>query len=250
MSENAARRRFRVDSVEPDAAGLIDLGAVRRHLEVLRAGVGDVVYLFDGRGAEVEAEIRVFDGSDASAAVRTRVTNDSESDLECWLVQALPAHTARMDSIVRQVTELGVDRIVPVVAERSQQAKAKAAAMQRRAERWRRIAEAAAEQSHRARVPEVEVPCGFGELEWDLLPRPMFIADPGAGAVARAPAPDAVSVLVGPEGGWTEPEVSAALAAGAQSFGLGPRVLRADTAGVVAVSLFQSWWGDIGGAAG
>lgn len=245
MSENAAPRRFRVDSVEPDAAGLIDLGAVRHHLEVVRAGVGDVVYLFDGRGAEIEAEISAFGASGVSATVRTRVTKKSESDLECWLVQALPARPARMDSIVRQVTELGVDRIVPVVAERSQQTKAKAAAMQRRAERWGRIAEAAAEQSRRTRVPEVEMPCAFGELEWDRLPRPIFIADPGAGSVAGVPVPGAVSVLVGPEGGWTQSEVDAALAAGAESIGLGPRVLRADTAGVVAVTLFQALWGDL-----
>ena len=189
----------------------------------------------------------MLDGNDAAAAVRTQVINESESNLECWLVQALPARTARMDSIVRQVTELGVNRIVPVVAERSRQAKARPAAMQRRADRWARIAEAAAEQCHRARVPEVEAPCGFGELDWDRLARPMFIADPGAGSVARDPAPGAVSVLVGPEGGWTESEVDTALAAGAQSFGLGPRVLRADTAGVVAVTLFQSMWGDLAG---
>lgn len=245
MSEKAARRRFRVDSVEPDAAGLIDLGAVRHHLEVLRAAVGDVVYLFDGRGTEVEAEIRAFDTSGVSAAVRTRVTYESESDLECWLVQALPARPARMDSIVRQVTELGVDRIVPVVAERSQQTKASVTAMQRRTERWGRIAEAAAEQSRRTRVPDIEVPCAFGELEWECLPRPIFIADPGASPVARDPAQVAISVLVGPEGGWTQPEVSTALAAGAQSFGLGPRVLRSDTAGVVAVTLFQALWGDL-----
>lgn len=245
MSGTGVHRRFRVDSVEPDAAGRIDLGAVRRHLAVLRAGVGDVIYLFDGRGAEVEAEISVLDGNDAVAAVRTRVINESESNLECWLVQALPARTARMDSIVRQVTELGVDRIVPVVAERSQQAKARPAAMQHRAERWARIAAAAAAQCHRARVPEIEVPCDFGELDWDRLPRPMFIADPGAGSVPQAPAPGAVSVLVGPEGGWTGPEVDTAIAAGARAFGLGPRVLRADTAGVVAVTLFQSLWGDL-----
>ena len=239
------RRRFRINSVEPDASGHIDLSTARRHLEVLRAGLGDVVYLFDGRGTEVEAEIKVFDEYGTVAIVRKQVTNESESDLECWLVQAIPIRIARMDTIIRQVTELGVHRVVPGVAERSQQAKAKLATMQRRANRWSRIAEAAAEQSCRTQVPKIDVPCGFDDLDWGCLPRPMFIADPEAGSVGRVPVLRIVSLLVGPEGGWTEREVNSALAEGAHPFGLGPRVLRADTAGVVAITLFQALWGDL-----
>tara|TARA_B100001245_G_C22817555_1_gene393546 strand:+ start:79 stop:303 length:225 start_codon:yes stop_codon:yes gene_type:complete len=73
----------------------------------------------------------------------------------------------------------------------------------------------------------------------------MFVADPGKPPVARIPEPNTVSLLIGPEGGWTEREIDAALSAGAQPFGLGARVLRSDTAGVVAITLFQSLWGDL-----
>ena len=239
------RRRFRVDAVDSDVGGRIDLGAVRRHLEVVRARIGDLVYLFDGHGAEVEAEIVAFDGSVVAATVRARVSNHSESDLECWLIQALPARAARMDAIVRQTTELGVHRIVPVIAERSQHSGAKPATMQRRRQRWARIAAAAAEQSCRAVVPEVAEPGELADIDWDSLAQPILIAEPGAGPMPQEMRPAAVSVLVGPEGGWTEAEVNAALDAGATLFGLGPRVLRADSAAVVALTLVQSRWGDL-----
>ena len=239
------KRRFCVNSVKPDANGSIDLSNIRQHLEVVRVGVGDVVHLFDGRGREVEAEISVFDGRSALASVRKQVTRDTESPLECWLIQAIPVRIVRMDTIVRQVAELGVYRVVPVFAERSQQAKVKPAATRRRADRWSRIAEAAAEQSCRAHVPEVDAPCAFDDLDWECFPRPMFIAEPGKPPVPRVPATSTVSLLIGPEGGWTGREISAAHSFGAQPFGLGPRVLRADTAGVVATTVFQSLWGDL-----
>ena len=86
------KRRFLVDSVKPDATGHIDLNTIRRHLEVVRANVGDVVYLFDGCGTEVEAEISIFDGCAAVAAVRKRVTTDTESALECWLIPVSYTH--------------------------------------------------------------------------------------------------------------------------------------------------------------
>ena len=239
------KRRFRVSSVKPDATGHIDLNTIRRHLEVVRATVGDVIYLFDGCGTEVEAEISVFDGCAAVAAVRKQVSNDTESALECWLIQAIPARIVRMDTIIRQVTELGVYRIAPVFAERSQQSKAKLSATRRRASRWNRIAEAAAEQSCRTHVPKIDPPCAFSELDWKCFPQPMFVADPGKPPVARILEPNTVSLLIGPEGGWTEREIDAALSVGAQPFGLGARVLRSDTAGVVAITLFQSLWGDL-----
>jgi len=239
-------RRFLVDSVTADDTGRIDIRAVRRHLDVVRVGVGDTIYLFDGNGAEVRAEIMTLDRDEAVASVRESITNDSESPLECWLVQALPARPSRMDTIIRQVTELGVARVVPVVTERSQQAKAKAATMHRRTERWRRIAVTAAEQSGRTRVPSVDLPCALTDLEWERLPAPLLMAEPTAGPVDRTAAPDRLTLLVGPEGGWTEAELALAREAGARPFSLGPRVLRADTAGAAALSLLQFLWGDLG----
>lgn len=253
-----ARRRFRVDAVL-EAGREIDPGtAVHHHLRVLRVAAGDIVYLFDGHGAEARAEVLAIDEAGARLKVGEPVTREVESDLDSCLVQAVPVRTPRMETIVRQVTELGVNRIVPVLADRSPPARARPAAWQRKAERWRRIAAAAAEQCGRTWVPSIDDPCRFAELDWDGLPRPLFIAQPAADRDAgyegghatgqrseREPS-TAVTVMVGPEGGWTDTEIEAVRARGGTSLRLGPRVLRADTAGVVAITLLQYLWGDLG----
>lgn len=259
MSASRTGRRFRVEGIEPDADGVIDPGeVVHRHLRVLRLVAGDVVVLFDGRGGEVEAEIAAIDEDAATLRLTGEVQAGRESDLDTCLVQAIPARSGRMETIVRQVTELGVCRIVPVIAQRSRRAKGDPAARERKVDRWRRIAGAAAEQCHRTRVPVIEPPCRFDALAWETLPRPLFIAERGVGEESvgpveggaatfdAAPLPSAATVMVGPEGGWTAAEVDAVTSRGGSVLQLGPRVLRADTAGVVAITLFQYAWGDLG----
>lgn len=265
-------RRFRIGSLEPDEAGLLHADAgVHRHLRVLRLAPGDVVYLFDGGGGEVEAQIAVLDDARASLRPIAAVERGVESWLDSCLVQAVPLRSSRMETIVRQVTELGVRRIVPVIGERSRRPGGDAASLERKLRRWRRVADAAAEQSRRTRVPDIDAPLPLQELAWEGLPRPMFIAEPGTTRPGHDDAGDAestaargdgvestgsqwadaagaagsVTVLVGPEGGWSDDEITAAMHEGASALSLGPRVLRADTAGVVALSVFQYLWGDL-----
>ena len=254
-----ARRRFRVASLDAGVAGVVELGAaVVRHLRVLRAVPGDRVRLFDGEGREVEAEVvELADQAGRARILGAEAAARTESPLRCWLVQALPVRQARMDTIVRQITELGVSRVVPVIAARSQGGRLGVVALQRRTDRWRRIADAAAEQCGRARVPQIDAPCRYDDLDWDGLPRPLFIAtpepaEPAAAAADRttiaatgAAGVAAVTLMVGPEGGWSDAELATAAGRGALPIGLGPRILRADTASVVAVALLQHRLGDL-----
>ena len=257
------RRRFRVERLEAARDGFLEVsGGPVCHLEVLRAEPGDTVFVFDGHGREFEAEVVEIDPQRARLALRREVERAVESPLRCCLVQAVPARVPRMDTIVRQATELGVDRIVPVFAERSQHRKGQDKAA-RKAERWLRIADAAAEQSHRRRVPKIDPPCRFTDLSWPTLPQPILLGDPGVSgelpeatgkagvdaAVARggdAESPTEATVLIGPEGGWSDAERGIAVSHGAVAIALGPRVLRADTAGVVALAILQQRWGDLG----
>jgi len=256
VSAADARRRFRVAALDTDADGILDPGRdVHRHLRVLRAAVGDEIYLFDGRGDEVRAAITSMDRDGTKVRVVDRVLRDVESPLVTCLVQAVPSRAARMETIVRQTTELGVGRIVPVIARRSQQSKASVAARRRLAERWRRVADSAAEQCGRTRVPEIGEPTLYADLDWADLPRPLLLAHPVAEGAKAAEAPvlagrdrpGGATVLVGPEGGWSDDEIEAAVEQGAETLRLGPRVLRADSAGVVALSLLQYLWGDLDG---
>ena len=150
-------------------------------------------------------------------------------------------------------TELGVCRVAPVVTERTI-ARAAPARWPHRLERWRRVAKEAAKQSGRAIIPEIDPPRALAE--WLVLPRPPGLvvcfwegetngldAVLPAGGVARA------SVIVGPEGGFSEGEVAQIRATGSLVAGLGPRILRADTAGPVALALLQSRYGDLGARA-
>lgn len=256
VSASGARRRFRVAALDADADGVLDPGPhVLRHLRVLRAAVGDEIYLFDGRGEELRAVITRLDGDALRVRVIDRVLRDVESPLTTCLVQAVPARAARMETIVRQSTELGVGRIVPVITRRSQQARASASRRRRLAQRWRRIADSAAEQCGRSRVPGIDDPAPYADLDWEGLPRPLLLTHPAADggespdtrALAGGKRPSGATVLVGPEGGWSDDEIEIAVAHGAAALRLGPRVLRADSAGPVALAVLQYLWGDLDG---
>ncbi len=242
------RRRLRVDGLPEDVEFVAVDGASLKHLLVLRAKPGDQVYLFDGCGHEVEAELLEINTSGARLEVLRTVGEAMESPFDCWLIQALPVRLPRMDTIVRQVTELGVSRIVPVSAERSQ-VRGGGSGLAKKTERWRRIADAAVEQSRRQRVPTIDAPCEVTSLPWAELPELVLLLDPGADGDAwdraLSSAVGSVAVMVGPEGGWSSGEVAAGVDNGAVPVGMGPRILRADTAGVVAVALLQRALGDL-----
>ena len=224
----------------PEAAG--------HHVtRVLRLGAGDVLTIFDGCGGEYGATIARASRSVVEVDVGAHEAVDRESALVVELGQGI-CKGDRMDLVVRKATELGVRAIRPVVCERSV-VKLDPVRAERRIAHWRAIAVHAAQQSGRTRVPEV---AGVEGLDaW--LARP----DAGAGIVlsprAEAslsdlapPAPAMpVRLLVGPEGGLAPREVERARSAAFTELRLGPRVLRTETAALVALSVLQACWGDL-----
>ena len=153
------------------------------------------------------------------------------------LIQALPKG-ALMDRIVRQATELGVTRIVPVVAERTQ-GRAGAAAQARRRERWQRIARQAAQQSG-AGPPVIEQPVPLRSYLEELPAGGLNLlfhpgADPLPAAIARAAPPLALRCAVGPEGGFSPAEAALFGVHGFRAVGLPTGLLRVDTAAVAAL---------------
>ena len=134
----------------------------------------------------------------------------------------------RPEWTVQKLTEVGVDRIVPVAAARSVVRLDDPGRRAKQWERLRKVAREAAMQSRRVWLPAVEPVAPFTVAVADLAPAGLAIAEPGGGP----PALDHPAVLVGPEGGWTGEELAAAAAVGAPRVGLGPTVLRAETAAV------------------
>jgi 16S rRNA (uracil1498-N3)-methyltransferase len=207
-------------------------GAVR-HVQVLRLQPDTAVTLFDGRGGQWSARIDAIRARGVQAQVLEHEAVERELPLRITLALAMPAGD-RMDIVVEKATELGAATIVPLISERSVLRLAGERAMRRRAH-WQAIAVAACEQCGRNRVPEVLAPQPLAawlgtlasrdadEARWLLGWRD---AQPWPGAAGLA----SIVTLSGPEGGFTDVEQALAASCGFVTVGLGPRVLRADTA--------------------
>lgn len=213
---------------------------------VLRLGEGDAIRVFNGHDGEFNARVDTVRGANASVTLEDASDTQTESPLVTCLVQGL-CRSQRMDYCVQKASELGVTRILPVRTERCVVRLDERRARKRLAH-WQAVAISACEQSGRTRVPTIEMPIGFEALLMrDDLPGPALL-DPDQGARVRSWAfnGEALSLLVGPEGGFTQTETSRLVEMGAARWRMGPRVLRTETAGVVALALAQAKWGDLG----
>ncbi len=224
----------------PAADGAVEIPREQvRHLHALRLAPGDRVRVFDDDGREHEVALDRVTGREARGRVVATLDAVRESALDLVLVPALVKHD-KMDWVVEKATELGVARIAPVATRFT-------VAHGDHVARWRRIALSAAKQSGRTRIPVVDAPRPLADAlgaPWPGL-RLMAWEDETAVRVADLPVTAAaVCVLVGPEGGFDAGEVAAARAAGFRTMTLGRRVLRAETAAIVATALCQHRWGD------
>jgi 16S rRNA (uracil1498-N3)-methyltransferase len=217
-----------------------------QHLtRVLRLGVGDTVSVFDGRGREFLGRVASATGRDVRVQLVSRLEPAAESGVAITLGQAV-LKGDKMDEVIRDAVMLGVVAIQPIVTKRTETTVA-ALMKGARLDRWRRVALASVKQSRRAMLPEIRMPLTFETL----LDEPasalrVMLVEPAASAevepisvLMKAPAPSDLLLFVGPEGGWSEPEWSAAAASGVRLMTLGPRTLRADAVPVAAISVLQ-----------
>jgi 16S rRNA (uracil1498-N3)-methyltransferase len=238
--------RFHVPEAAPGARLHLPDTSAHHAREVLRLRAGSEVRVFDGRGSEYDAVLDLV----ARQGVTARVTGPAEPRPESTLKVTLalsPLKGDRMELVVQKATELGVAAIHPVVTARTDAA-ARPALKGSRQERWDKVASGAAEQCGRAVVPYVAPTVVLGELLALGLPgqRLLFLEVPGQPGLRSLTASPEVLALVGPAGGWEPQEVERLAAAGFQAVGLGPRILRAETAAVAAVAALQALWGDLG----
>lgn len=232
--QNPLRLRIAAANIQDGAVTV--RGAELHHLRVRRLGRGDALVCFDESGAEHIGTIRRISATAAEIELGAGVKAGRESPLQLTLAQAA-LKGDHLDLVVEKATELGVHAIVLFECERTV-ARPSAAKI----ERLRRIAESAAKQSGRVRIPEIR---GLVRVD-DVLSAGALLFHPEAERVAARELGDfdAVTAIVGPEGGFTPAEIAAAARAGCISASLGPRTLRAETAGIVACALCQHLWGD------
>ena len=247
-----SRRRLFVPPERLHTTPITVTGEEHHHLaRVLRARPGDAITLFDGAGAEVDARVvRVGRAeTELSPALDSPARpGAARAETPLVLLTAVP-RGGRMDFLVQKCCELGVSRIVPVIAARSV-----ARPEPGRRARWEKIAREAARQCGRADVPVVAAPADLAAaLAAPELPaRRLMLSPDEAARSLRALLPDraATALLVGPEGGLAPTETDAARLAGFVPAGLGPRILRVETAAIVAVALAEEAFGALSPASG
>ncbi|MBW4053480.1 MAG: 16S rRNA (uracil(1498)-N(3))-methyltransferase [Proteobacteria bacterium] len=242
-------RLTRIHVPGPLAAGgrrTLEGDAANHISRVLRLRPGDPLTLFDGGGAEHPARIEEFRKSAVIVTVGDRCAPLRESPLRLTLAQGI-SRGERMDWVVQKATELGVSRIIPVQTERTV-VKLDSQQPARKLRHWQAIAIAACEQSGRNLIPDIAAPLALLDFlrDTDANATRLLLSPTAALRINELPAPAGqVIVLIGPEGGLSEPEQRAALAAGFVAVRLGPRVLRTETAAVAALTLLQHRFGDL-----
>jgi 16S rRNA (uracil1498-N3)-methyltransferase len=233
--------------------GLVYLeGGDHHHLQtVLRRTVGDEVLILNGKGEEWTARIVAVTAHTTIAKLSGSSGRRTEPRLRLNLVQSLPK-ADKFEWIIQKNTELGASSFQPIISERSL-IKLDTTAKAKKQERWQKIIKEAAEQSGRGIVPQLapvlewrefckQFPAGLVLLPWEgEQHRSLKMV-----LEALLEPPEQMSLIIGPEGGFAQTEVAMLQELGAVPITLGPRILRTETAGLVAVSALLYHFGELG----
>lgn len=239
--------RVHVDStLATDADVLLPDAAAYHVARVLRLREGALLVAFDGSGSEFRCEVLEVKGDAVRVRVGAQTAGIPESPLRITLVQAV-SRSERMDWTLQKATELGVRTIVPVLSARSVVRLDERQAA-KKVRHWQAIVAGACEQCGRSVVPEVRAPLELSRyLDSSTRDGQRFVLSPtGPASLAGTTSVGTrVELLIGPEGGLDDAELERAAARGFTPVRLGPRVLRTETAGIVALTVLQALWGDL-----
>ncbi|TFG82066.1 MAG: 16S rRNA (uracil(1498)-N(3))-methyltransferase [Erysipelotrichales bacterium] len=220
---------------------VLDKDIFHHQRTVLRAASGNHFRIADANGRLFLATLEL-NADIASASILETIEEDNEMPVQVTIIQAL-IKGDRWDYFLQKATECGVTRIVPYLSERNV-VKFDAKSDGKKPDRWRKIVREAAEQSHRNRVPEIVSPITFKDLN-NYLSDVNFVAYELEANSERQlkdirPVQGSVSVLIGSEGGFSPREIEQFTSIGFHPVGLGQRILRAETAAMVALTLIET----------
>ena len=223
---------------------LVRLSAEQAHqvCHVLRLKPEDSIVVLDNSGFAYDVALTEVTKREATGRITGKRPASGEPRRQITLFQSLLARD-KFEMVLQKGTEVGVSRFVPIQTDRSLLRAKQIDA--NKITRWQRILTEAAEQSHRGRIPEIEQPVGFAEAlaQFGQFDRVLIAAPSDESPTLRQVlmqddrAPASVAILIGPEGGFTEQEVALAGEKGAVAISLGPRILRTETAAIVAPAL-------------
>nr|WP_315223068.1 16S rRNA (uracil(1498)-N(3))-methyltransferase [uncultured Duganella sp.] len=218
---------------------------VAHHIQVLRLAQGELITLFNGEGGEYSATLTQIERRSATVEIKAHHARDVELPFAITLAQALPEGT-KMDWIIEKAIELGVSGFQPLAAQRCV-VRLSAERAEKKMGHWRGIIASASEQSGRNRLAQLAPLQDYKQwiTQQDMHRR--IILTPRAQQSlpdwARHQGPQAVTLVIGPEGGLSEQEEDMALRHGALPLAMGPRILRTETAALAAVGALSAIWG-------
>ena len=219
---------------------------VAHHVQVLRLPLGATLTLFDGSGDDTIASITALGKKSVTVEIKMRQIRSVELPYAITLAQALP-EAAKMDWIIEKAVELGAAGIVPISAQRCVVRLSAERAEKRRAH-WQGVIVAASEQSGRNRLARLAPLIDFTSWisQQDLHRRILLTprAEHSLAAWSRHQPAQAVTLMIGPEGGFNPDEERSAIAQGALPLAMGPRVMRTETAGLAALATLVAAWGE------
>ena len=232
--------------------------AAQQIRRVLRMRPGDRFSLLDGLGFEYQVVLAEFEKDEVWAEVLGKVQVQTEPDHRVSLCLSLLNKPDKFEWVLQKATELGAARFVPIIAERSVTGSVRSM----RRERWERIIQEAAEQSGRGLIPALAEPAylkaaldtesqtlsrvGATEQAHVAIMPELCGSETILSPLRKGGRPQTASIYIGPEGGFTEDEIAIAQGAGVAIVTLGPRILRAETAAVAALTLVLSELGEMG----
>lgn len=231
----------------PDQTMVLPPELAHHAIRVLRLASGTPIILFDGTGGQYPARL-VIEGKTGLADIGARQDVEAELEGELTLVQGI-ASGDKMDWIIEKAVELGARRLVPVAARRSVPM-LKGERLEKRLQHWARVAQAASEQCGRNRLLQIDAPCTLEDYlraPGEPAPDQTLCCQPDAKASlgdVLTPSARRIALLVGPEGGWSDEELSQANACRVSAVRFGARVLRTETAGVAllaAITALKGW---------
>ncbi len=225
----------------------IEGGDVNHMKNVLRMKLHEKAEISDGESRTYLCEVEAYEEDVAILHILEEMEVDTEPASKLYLFQGLPK-SDKMELIVQKAVELGVYQVIPVAMKRSVvRLDDKKAA--KKADRWNSIAESAAKQAGRSRIPEVTMPLSYNEAlkmaeELDVTLLPYELAggmEVTREVIRQIKSGQSVGIFIGPEGGFEPEEVDAAVSMGAKVITLGRRILRTETAGLatLAVLMFE-----------
>lgn len=224
----------------------LDQSASHHLVTVLRAKVKDIITVFNGRGGEYRAIITQINKKQVIVELKEFVDREAESSLELYLAQGI-SRSEKMDYTIQKAVELGVKKIIPLFTERCT-VKLDEERRAKRHQHWQSIIISACEQSGRNHIPELLFPMSLEnglnavQADWRFVLSPMASSQLKETSVKKD---QRVILLIGPEGGLSDPEINLACQHGYFPLNLGPRILRTETAAVAAITALQCCFGDM-----